>query len=249
MSASDRDNTVDSQDGGPTSTPDPTLDETTFDDPTLDGSGTTGTKLDVPEPVCAVSDLFECAAGVDCRQWDCGSVLSPFDASGCMRPRCEGQDCPAGMECIDGSQWGGCTSSALECDLLDDGTCQCGGARPDCGASWCVPAEQAPPAPCVDFGGDSQMCIDAGCDALLGRQIVANPDGACLCDEFQTFCGWLEPGTRVLDEPGVYLALTAFDQVVVLETATVPPPLGWIPCAELPGNPACACADVLPCAM
>jgi hypothetical protein len=208
------------------------------------GDDTSGDTVGV---TCEPTPLFSCSAPIDCGACP-DDPMSPIDADGCLRPRCRRDlPCPDGMVCFAPLTWGGCAGSGMWCEDDRRGVCQCGGTD-DCGGAWCLPEGQAPPDACPDFGGE-EACAEAGCGPfVLGRPILARPDGACLCDLEEPHCLWAPDGAS-LDAPQAYLDLLD-GRVVAFPMTFDPPPLGWIACADLSDPPpACACAEVLPCAM
>lgn len=198
--------------------------------------------LDIPYQPCDNPD-FQCSLPMDCMQWNCGSLESPFDEKGCLRPACENDyDC-FGDICFRPLDWGYCVSSGTLCRDGPSGTCECT-SDPDCAASHCIPAHQAPPSTC-EFD-DPDACASAGCRTLQGRLVPpAGPDW--VCEPEADSCVWWPEDKSVRNTVTLYMNwLTG--EVVAFRLRVDPAPLGWAPCDEVPfPPPECACTDDLLC--
>lgn len=153
--------------------------------------------IDEPPPGCVQYPDHGCTGAIDCSvSGDCG-MLQPFTAHGCLRTRCDqngDSDCGGDERCYRPQDFGGCTSSGLDCS--DDPatmTCQCT-ADADCGGAFCIPASDYPedPKPCADYPahscsepvdcerypcGDRQAFSEQGC--LRVACDLVNPCGEC----------------------------------------------------------------------
>ncbi len=94
--------------------------------------------------ICEDNPLFQCSAPYDCSGFPCGGINDWFDADGCMRQACGGdEDCDAGEVCFRPIDFGGCASSGIDCWEEPDGSCSCG-ADADCNGSFCLPEGEVP---------------------------------------------------------------------------------------------------------
>jgi len=124
------------------------------------------------------------------------------------------------------------------------GACVCA-STDDCGGSWCIPVDEAPPAACNEIAS-TEACAESTCLVLEGRPIVQTGD-ACLCELPLFYCSWASDPPLAL-EPTVYWRWSD-GAVVVFPELYDPPPLGWSFCSDANAPAACSCAEVLPCAM
>jgi hypothetical protein len=200
---------------------------------------------DLPPPSCD-NPNFTCSTPIDCAAWSCGDLGSPFDADGCLRPSCETDgDCSPAEVCFTPIDWGLCHGSGLSCHDDPAGTCECIGDA-DCGGSYCVPENDAPPSSGCS-GETEEACMDSGCMPEGGRPITAS-GSACLCDLETLYCIWRQPGASVQPGATAYMRLDDLE-VVAFSWQSDPPPLGWIACKDVAfPPPACICAENLPCA-
>jgi hypothetical protein len=131
----------------------------------------------------------------------------------------------------------------LFCEDDPSGQCVCGG-DPDCGGSYCLPADLAPPADCGSLD-DEQICLDAGCSGWVGGRPIIPSGNACLCDLEQGYCLWSASGLAGNPESTPYVRMTDF-AVVVFPTRFDDDPIGWTPCDALPNPPGeCECAEFI----
>ena len=219
----------------------------TTDDPTRTSSDddTSG-----PAPLCPDNPGFTCTAPLDCDEYGCGGPLGEVDAEGCLRPRCDGGQCPDGYTCVDLGAWGSCAASSFGCEQSED-ECGCGGTA-DCSedVSICVQDEEAPPASCNELT-DEASCLDAGCSAffLAPRVEFDVATGTCSCAEPEPTCLWFPGGTPAGDDAITPYVFTTFEtEVMRLLPATYDvDPLGWDLCTEAGDPQVCACAQALSC--
>lgn len=186
--------------------------------------------------VCTPTDVFGCTQGVDCTQVSCGDPMSPFDADGCMRPLCP---CDEGSVCFVPANFDGCASSGLGC-VEKGGSCLCV-ADPDCGGSYCLPIDEVPIAPCLEFD-DQAACEASNCLWQPGvrRQYV---NGACECDAPTGIC--IAPLRYAAQPPGTtYYRFDAPDRSVRLDATLSPTPTGLDPCIDGGPVPVCDCAGL-----
>lgn len=147
----------------------------------------------VPTYPCGAPDeTCDCTPEVLCQRNErsaavrCGLPGSFFDAAGCRRQNCMGdEDCAAGLRCVPSALvYDGCLPSELEgCD-----GCVCG-AVTDCGGTiTCIEEELAPPELDCDLSGSECPAIDRE-DGLMGAlehenlsQALRETVEACLAD-------------------------------------------------------------------
>jgi len=180
---------------------------------------------DTAAGTCMRTPGFDCDDPVDCVEFaECGGI-SRFDEDGCGRPECSiGIPCPNGMTCVrPQNDWGECQGSG-SCDDAETGTCGCF-IQLDCGAEYCMPAEEAPPTACLAIT-DMTECAAAGCDVVSA--IGSSVDGqSCTCEPLEV-CAWLGDSEPV-DEPTVYYLGNDGPYIVVAQRYE-PRPLGLLDC-------------------
>lgn len=176
---------------------------------------------------------------LDCTEHNCGGLGSPFDADGCLRQACDGDNpCGADEVCF-GDELAGCSPTVIGCDI-EDGACECSSSD-DCGGRYCYPEGEAPPADCGSFT-DQASCLAAGCSDSVPATPMKLVDGACVCDAQAAICVWSPGGLGGLTIPGPFFNI-ASQEVVLFFTTWTPPPYGWSNCDEPGAPPACACAS------
>jgi hypothetical protein len=229
-----------------------------LDDATATDTSGTGTSSDATaeetgtQAACLQHETFTCSAPLGCAFEQCGGPLAEVDAEGCLRPRCNGGQCPDGYSCVSLGDWGSCASSSWSCSEFE-GECGCGGTA-DCseGVAICVQDEEAPPAACNDFT-DEASCLAAGCSAfvLAPRAEVDVASGTCSCAaaEPAPTCLWFPSGNQGGDD--VISAYVSFDQddggIRLLPARYDEDPLGWHACSDRYDEPLCACLQALSC--
>lgn len=233
------------------------LDDATATDSAGSGtaSASAGSSEDTGAPALACPDNpdFTCTVPLDCAFEQCGGPLAEVDAEGCLRPRCDGGQCPDGYTCVTLGDWGSCASSSWACSE-SEGECGCGGTA-DCSdsVSICVQDEEAPPAACSDFT-DEASCLAAGCSAfVMAPQVEFDPGaGTCACAAAEPVptCLWFPTGSSGGDDVITpYVSFGIQDGGMRLFPATYDEePLGWHACSDVYDDALCACAQALTCA-
>lgn len=214
---------------------DPTAtDGSTTDGPataTTDGPATTGAPLVCENP------NFQCTQPVDCEKWRCGEIDSTFDANGCLRPLCAQTPCDAGEVCFTAQATPECP--AVTC--ADDGDqCACEVA-PDCAVSYCIPADEGPPAECPAIT-DEAACLAAGCSQFTTvSRYTMNGNGECVVDSVGPACLWFPSDAwGGAATPGAFYEKST-GLAVQFGTDWVEPPYGWGDCGDADAPPACGC--------
>lgn len=226
------------------------VDATAEDDGSSDASGSdgatassassvsSGSSEDAGDPVCPDNPEVTCTPDA-CT--NCGDLFSGFDDRGCVRAGCS--DCGPDEVCFRPFDWGGCASSSTFCEI-DPVTseCHCGGTD-DCGGSYCVPSDLAPPTNCNELV-DSASCLAAGCSVFENApRVVLDDMGACACAPAQPACLWFADGIGGAASPAYFFRLGT-NEVARFDTAYDLPPLGWERCAGAEGAPAeCTCFE------
>ncbi len=211
---------------------------------TSTSTGTSGTATDAvltdgPAPACG-NPAFTCSGPIDCVQWRCGALDSPFDADGCLRPSCEAESCGADEICYSVDQSSDCSAEVLACADVD-GACNC--ELGDCFARHCIPADEGPPVECAGIT-DEAACLAAGCSEFTTVSLATIVDDACVFAEPTPLCMWF-PG----DAWGGNATPGAFYKQDTGEAASFPtdwidPPHGWGDCGDADAPPACGCFSV-----
>lgn len=214
-------------------------------DSPLDTTGTTGAPgttteaivTDGPPPGCA-NPAFTCSQPIDCEQWRCGALDSPFDAAGCLRPSCADAPCGASEVCYSVEQSNDCIIDVTACADVD-GACSCE-LDDDCFGRFCVPADEGPPALCPTLT-DKDACLAAGCSEFTTVTPATIVDGACVYGEAIPACLWFPgdvwggnatPGSFYKQDTG---------EAVQFATDWLVPPHGWGDCGAPGAPPSCAC--------
>lgn len=192
------------------------------------------------EPVTCSNPAHQCTIAIDCEEKRCGELGSPFDADGCLRRSCDDAPCGPGEVCYMHDVGGGCSPTVTDCFDVED-ACVCN-LNDDCGAFYCYPAGDAPPAQCHQIT-DETTCLADGCSLWDDARRVSVVDQACSCGDAIGACLWFPgvPGVTGRD-PGFFYDLSTH-QVVRFPMNWIDAPLGYAPCTGDPSEPpACACA-------
>lgn len=231
-------------------------DDTTATDSASSGTSTPSTEgtedTGAPALACPDNPEYTCSTPLDCAFEQCGGPLAEVDADGCLRPRCDGGQCPDGYTCVSLGDWGSCGASSWGCGADEEGMCGCGGTA-DCSesVSICVQDEEAPPAACNDLT-DEASCLAAGCSAfhLAPRVEIDQASGTCSCVAAEPVptCLWFPGGNQGGDD--VITPYVSYDEeggIRLLPQSYDETPLGWHACTNVYDEALCACAQALSC--
>lgn len=189
-------------------------------------------------PAGCDNPAFTCSVPVDCEQWQCGALGSPFDAAGCLRPRCVDEPCGADEICYSVGE-GDCGAlDVIGCGDVD-GACSCE-FSPRCGGNHCIPADEGPPVLCPEITEEA-ACEAAGCSEFTTIAPWSMVDGACVQGPVEPLCMWF-PGDAWggTASPAPFYEI-ATGRAELFSTGWVDPPIGWAPCGGPDSPPACAC--------
>ncbi|WP_434427823.1 hypothetical protein [Nannocystis pusilla] len=210
-----------------------------------DTSGSPGTgTLDPPtggEPGVCDNPAFTCSQPIDCEQWDCGALASPFDAGGCLRPSCSDSPCAADELCYSVEQPGECPAEIVGCgDDPEAGACVCEFSDA-CTTRHCIPADEGPPVECPPLT-DKDACLAAGCSEFYTLTYWRIDAGECVIDQQAgPACVWFPTDTwGGSASPGPFYE-KATGRAVEFQTIWDVPPHGWGDCTDPDAPPACAC--------
>ncbi|PCC75360.1 hypothetical protein SAMN02745121_03914 [Nannocystis exedens] len=206
------------------------------------GTDTAMPSTDGDPPGACGNPAFTCSQPVDCEQWDCGALASPFDADGCLRPTCTDSPCAADEICYSVEQPSECPVGVVACgDDPQTGECVCE-LSDACTTKHCIPADEGPPVECPAIT-DEAACLAAGCSEFAaGVPLYRLDEGQqCILDEIVPACLWF-PGDSWggPDAPGTFYD-KATGRATQFGTDWVVPPHGWGDCDDPDAPPVCAC--------
>ncbi len=210
------------------------------------GDPTAGSAGETAGGLCPDSPQFLCTKPYPCSAETCGGLLSWFDVDGCPRPSCgQPEDCAADEVCFRPFDFGGCQSSAPVCEDDANGECSCGGTA-DCNGSFCLPADEAPPAQGCYGIADSAACLAANCSEFETVPLLA---ADCTCTAGAPACLLFATGIGGSAAPSAFFHEVSGD-VAIFDTDWLTPPIGWRPCSSEDAPAGCGCwvpGEPIPC--